>query len=210
MFNTVPTRFCDDAIDITDFNDIEQLHGIFNTYHMTLAMGYSCVGKTKSLEAAIEGYDSRPVIFWNREPILKMIYANRTVVHDSIHGVIEKAESDIINYQFARTTGSRLVLDGWYRMPSRRRNTHNYLGQYNSAIPTACLVFDGPQHLICERMRADIRYEHMIDSEIELEVAEKISSTQWPSKKEGWNRIIYVNTFGQEGIEYLQNTLRTQ
>ncbi len=210
MFNSMEPRPCDAAIDVTNYNDIEQLHGIFNTFHMVLAMGYSCTGKTSTLNAAIDGFDSRPVIFWNREPILKMLYANRTVIHDSIHGVIEKAESDIINYQYARTTGSRLVLDGWYRMPSRRRAAHNYLGQYNAAIPTACLVFDAPQHLICERMRIDPRYDHMIDAEIELDVAEKISTTQWPTHKEGWNKIIYVNTFGNEGIRYLQTTLRTK
>lgn len=203
-------RLCDDAIDLTNYQGIEQLHSIFNKSHIVLAMGYSCVGKTSTLSAAIETYETRPVIFWSRESILKMIYANRPVLHDSIHGVIQKAEKEIISYQYSRVTGSRLVLDGWYRMPSGRRAAHSYLGKYNTGVPTTCLVFDAPTHLICERMRMDPRYDHMIDAEIELEVKEKLSTTVWPSKKEGWNQIIYINTFGQEGIEYLQNTLRLE
>ena len=203
-----PQRICHDAIDVTGYNDLEYIRTVIEHFSLVLVMGYSCTGKTSTITEALVDFYSRPVIYWNRQKILDMLFYNRVIENDSIHGVIGKAEMEMIEYQYSRTPRCRVVLDGWYRMESNRRMSHKCLGISGISQPSAVLVFDGPQHLIAQRIRNDPRYVHMIDAEIELDVRDKIKTTSWPTLNEGWDHIIYVNTFGEEGAQYLQNTLR--
>ena len=68
---------------------------------------------------------------------------------------------------------------------------------------TLCLVFDGPKELLLERMSS--KNPNAFENAVTLEA--QIAKTQWPKRTEGWNAIVYINTFGKPGAQHLEEYL---
>jgi len=89
------------------------------------------------------------------------------------------------------------MMEGYFRMRSNRRKALSY---NESCGPSCILVFDGPIRKIEERGMEG--YENMLSAEWEDYLEHMRNTFDWPKFSEGWDDIIYVNTFGEDGIKW--------
>jgi hypothetical protein len=72
---------------------------------------------------------------------------------------------------------------------------------------TLLLVFIGPPDLIAARLKSNEGYGVFhTDAEAVVE-SELANRFEFPGRNEGFNKIYYINTFGQEGIEWLKSRI---
>lgn len=173
---------------------------ICSQYKLVLLMGMSCTGKSLFMEA-YTGRDSWGLTKWNRDNILDMVFMDGTRV-DKHYNYVDRFEEKILKDVSSREQ-HQIMVEGWNRMPSRRRH---YLSLVGEEYQSVCIVFDGPVEKIVNRNIEENRL-NMSAEEIELFIKDKYSGTVWPTLKEGWNDIFYINSFGEEGNGYLQKKL---
>lgn len=170
-------------------------------YKLIVVAGAHKIGKTSTLQQYIP-QPGWSYSFWRREPILNMLHMTGET-DESYYSNIARLEKEIFTDLLLKSQ-HQVIIEGWFRFPNNRRRV---LG-WNRNVSSMILVFDGPSDLVLDRANT---HSPMKDGMSEAEFKDMISkhcyTTSWPTKKEGWDRIQYVNTFGKRGEQYLANTL---
>jgi adenylate kinase len=180
------------------------ISSILQGYKLVLVMGISGTGKT-SLLKNYKGLPSWTHTLWNRDTIFDMMWNDGTR-DESFYKKIDKFEADIFP-ELVMKPYHQVIVETWARFPSSR-------SRYLSFCPkglgrTQIIVMDGPLNLIVDRNIRAKNHEKFNKSELDLKLflQEKYRGIYWPTFKEGWNTITYINTFGEEGRKYLQARL---
>lgn len=202
MDEIIEPRLCSGAFNLPEDNEKAAglVSNLLRPYSFAMVMGLSCTGKT----ALLRLYKPLPnwtVTRWDRDVIMNMIFPDG-FRDDKYYSYINSLESDVLPELSLRDQHQTLV-KGWNRTaPGRRR----YLS-YAKVGKRACIVMDGPTEELVKRAKAKNVFPRMTDAEVELFIEQKHASTVWPNFGEGWTDIFYVNTFGKDGVDYLNERL---
>lgn len=175
--------------------NVRYLSQLLWKYKFILAVGAHCTGKTQLLGEFIEEPNWTNTK-WSRQPILEMLFSDG-VVDPKFFSHIAAFEQSFMPDLTNRTL-HRIIVESWGTAPSTRRKWLDLVGN----AKTCCLVFDGPTDMIASRALSQNRL-NLDKVEMKHFIEEQKLKTTWPTFEEGWNDIIYVNTFGERGIEYL-------
>ena len=171
-------------------------------FKLIVAVGLPGTGKSTFLSY----YDGKPdctLTKWNREPIFNMIFAGGER-DEKYNNHIQQLEQRMITDLLAREH-HQVVVDGWHRLPRSRTQLRSY-----GNAPSVLLVFDGPVDKIVDRVSNMKKYSHMSKEDLRLWIQDLYKTMVWPTAKENFHTVIYINTFGKEGGEYLSYRLITQ
>lgn len=200
MDGFIPYRDCTNAFNLPPEEKMTAfVSSLLNKYKLTVTVGISGTGKTSFLNH-FQPSPNWTRTLWERDKIFELLF-NDGRRPESYYGSIDKFENDILPKVIIEDY-HRVIVSGWNRMPRSR-------ARYLSHIPkglgrTCCLVFDGPIDRIVER-----NIEHNLErfgrskEDLSWFLRQQHSTIQWPTHSEGFTDIIYINTFGEEGAEYL-------
>jgi Cdc6-like AAA superfamily ATPase len=192
------------ASDIVNGNTPEEVSIITKflaeTTNKVLICGLPKTGKTTFLKRM--PYDHRNIIKWDRGELVESVYGGRNL-NPKLFPIIEKFEKEFL---------TKLEEENPYDLQVRTVTGNSFASRQRILEPkqTILLVFDGPDHLITKRKLNDPLYMlTRTEVQVEMETALGRSNFSAPTFHEEWKRIIYVNTFGEEGEEFLLNTVYT-
>jgi hypothetical protein len=174
---------------------------ILKHFRLVVVMGLSCTGKSTLVNA----YGGRPgwtMTKWNRDQIWDMMFPDGRRV-DKYYNKIDKFEKDLFPELLAREK-HQIITEGWNRLPRSRTLYRQKMGDLVGR--KAVVVFDGPIDAIIARNMAAQRLD-MPDEEMRVFLKKQHEGIVWPSFDEGWDSILYVNTFGEKGTDYLTKYL---
>ena len=174
------------------------LRSLFADHKYIIMVGLPCTGKS----FVIQDYDhpDKHITKWSRQPIFDMLFSNGER-DEKFNSNVAKFEGEVIPALIERQY-HQVIVDGWNRTKGGRAQLIGLMPQNRGSI--LCVVCDGPQKTIVKRMMQDPRYALRTQADIEDWVKHLYESTQWPSFKEGFDQIVYLNTFGTEGVDYLK------
>lgn len=200
----IKPRECTKSFEVGSEIDssVELSTALLKDYRYVVAVGLPCTGKSRFLNAYEPANNTFTV--WNREYIFDMLFV-RGERDEKLNTHIARLETDLVPDLLLREK-HQVFIDGYNRMPSGRSF---YMNLDQGLGKTAALVFDGPEELIIERMCTTAKYYTWKSrQELELEIQHMKETTVWPTLSEGFDDIIYVNTFGMRGREYLKPRLK--
>lgn len=175
---------------------------ILSRHKFVLLMGFSETGKSTFMKYA-KPRKNWNLSTWNRDNIMRPLFPDGNRI-EKFYNYVDRFEDKAL-FEILQQPYRQLIVEGWNRMESRRRR---YLGLAQQAgAEAACVVFDGPVERIIERCKESDKFG-ISGFELETFVKEKLESTKWPTFDEGWDKIYYLNTFGEEGAKYLSSILR--
>lgn len=192
------TRYANHVID-WDENIAQAFSPIFHKHKLILVIGPMGAGKTHFIKSVREG----PLYtkgYWSSQIILDNVFPSMDNFETSLWNSIRSVESIIIP-QALNTERHQMFVEGWYRMPSQRSKIRSY-----SPASTICVVVDGPTDAIALRASQAAYNGFYAIEELAVKIADQKATFQWPTKNEKFDQIIYVNTFGEEGRQYLRQT----
>jgi len=178
---------------------------LLKPYKYILAIGISGTGKSSTLDH----YKGRPngsLTRWNRDLIWDMI-DNSGAREDSMWGDLDNLERSIFP-KILMKPESQLIVENWGRTRHGRKKYYELM--HKGLGNTLCLVFDGPIDLIIERniqVGNHIKFGKSED-DLRMYLKDLYNGFKWPTFGEGWTSIIYLNTFGKDGEDYLSRRLR--
>lgn len=170
-------------------------------FEFILLMGLSGTGKTSFLDAC-RPKPNWSMTKWQRDRIVDMFFTDERRV-EKYYNYVDSFEADILPELHSREN-HQVIVEGWNRMPGKRRRYLNYLPK--GAGRSAVFVFDGPTDRIIRRNEVSGRL-NLGKEELPIFLKDKHTSTVWPTFDEGWSHIIYINTFGGRGEEYMREHL---
>lgn len=176
------------------------IKNLLEDYKLVLLMGFSGTGKTTFLKSCTPPKPKWTQTKWNRDPIMNQLFPDGNRI-DKFHNYIQTFEKNIIPKLLDRDY-RQVVIENWGRFPKSRGHFYHLAEDY----PTACFVFDGPDDRIIQRCKDGNKFDKS-GKDLELWLQNKINAIEWPTFDEGWDDIIYINTFGQAGNEYLKERL---
>lgn len=188
------TRYCTHTIDWDD-NIAKSFSSIFHKYKLILVCGVIGSGKSHFIKSVREG----PLYtkgYWSAQIILENMFPNMNNFDQTIFEYIRKSEEILIPAAL-NTERHQLFVEGWYRMPSQRAKLRAY-----TQAATLCVVLDGPTEAIAHRAIHGHHKEIYTEDELNLLIAQQKATFHWPKKSEGFDQVIYVNTFQEEGRKY--------
>lgn len=184
-----------------EYDQQSMIREIIGPHRLIMLMGLPCTGKTTVMNAF---YDPDiTATRWNRQSIFEMILWDG-LRDEKYNASIERMEADIFPSLYERE-GHKILLDGYYRVQSVRRRT---LGLFpDKRVNPLCIVLDGPDEAIIRRMCNDERYAWRGEHDIREWVTHMRESMVYPSFSEGFLEIVYLTTFGEQGINHLKSLL---
>lgn len=207
----MPLAKIDKAINVNGFHNVVRGDKKISTkamgfsqhlwpYKFIMVIGPHCSGKT----SVLRHYKTQPswtATVWRSEPILDMLYIDKEKFNEKHYNLIQKCEKEIIPDMMHEDL-HQVIVEGWYLYPSSRRRMMGLIQNLN--VNSLCIIFDGPADMMIDRAKEHNKLV-MDDEELEFFVANQCRSFNKPDGKESFNNIMYVNTFGQRGIEHLRN-----
>lgn len=201
----VPQRPCDDAFDISDLDPSRIADFLSMTLpksKVILFMGLPKTGKSETMQLYQSIDQTRTVSRWSRQTIMNMLGG----YEETFIKYIERFEGEILN-EFLHKEWSILCYEAIARRVTDRKKLLTIAKYYQATV----LVFDGPPELISRRLKEAIRNGEkwtVTEDEVDTWVKDQWKSAVWPDHSEGWHSIYYVNTFGQEGRDWLKISTR--
>lgn len=189
---------------LVNANNDEQRKTLYNYLSQIsnniLICGPSYTGKSYFLDRF--NTPNRNVIKWDRERLLSALTGNRDI-KGNIFSIMEDFENKMI-YEIREKFPYDLLV---------KTTTGNSFSSRSRAMKpegSTLLVFTGPEDLIVQRKLNDKQYMlNKTEAEIVTNTQLSLLTFSPPRFGEGWRKIIYVNTFGDRGEEYLIDTVYT-
>jgi hypothetical protein len=177
------------------------IQNLLAPYKMIIAIGLSCTGKS-TLINEYKGKPNHTLTRWNRDTVIGMLdsHGRRS---GELYGSLDKFEDSVFP-RLLEDNYHQAIIETWGRFPRSRARYSNYVVPMTGKV--ACLVFDGPIDLIIERNIAaknDEKYNRTPE-DLEMYLRQAYDDFRWPKHNEGFDDIIYINTFEEAGEEYLK------
>lgn len=201
MMETIEPREFSEAYNFPRQEDKREafVTNLIQPFKLVLLMGLSSTGKSTFLSYC-KPKSNWTLSVWNRDVVLDQLFPSGNRI-EKFYNYVDKFEKKALP-EILEQNYRQLIVEGWMRMESRRTR---YLS-YAPSQKTACVVFDGPPELIAQRCVESGEFPQD-DFDLKEMIKEKHETIQWPTFEEGFNKIIYINTFEAEGHKYLQNRL---
>lgn len=115
------------------------------------------------------------------------------------NAAIARLESELLP-SLCQREHHQVIVDGYNRT---RRGRAHYLSCFPKGLGrSAIIVMDGPVESIARRYIGQTKYSAHPDEAVS-HLAEMQQATVWPTMSEGWDDIIYLNSFGEEGYRHI-------
>jgi len=201
---TIPAREYSAAYTINnqDRNYRDFATEVLKDYKYVITVGLPCTGKSSFLSAYknLNGNHTQ----WCREQIFDMLFMNEGR-DEKYNSYIDGLEHDMIPNLLIREH-HQVFIDTYGRMKRARSRLLSL--KPKGLGKTLALCFDGPNELILDRMIRTEKYSKgMSEADMRLTLDKQSKTAVWPKFSEDFDSIIYINTFGEEGTEYLQYRL---
>lgn len=181
-------------VDITNYPEklSRHLHG----HKLIMISGMPKCGKHHFMNA----YRQPPnfsVSKLSKKPLFDMLHVGETSPN-RYYGMVKRFQKEALS-ELKNEDRHQILIAGRYQT---QRSRTEVLSHFNKHTKRVVLVFDGPDELILQRLRESGMDE--IQAEDTLEAQRLIF--QAPKFREGAD-IVWVNTFGQEGIDMLREKI---
>lgn len=171
-------------------------------YKLIMVSGFSGTGKSTFLRY-LKPDKNMTLSLWSRDIVMDSLFPDRNRI-DKFYNYLSGLENKIIP-ELLDQLYRQVAVEGWYRT-KRERGRYVTWAQAAKA-KSAILVFDGPVDRIIQRCARSQRFM-LKGRDLEFFIEQKMQTHVWPTHDEGFNDIIYINTFGKEGEEWLADRLR--
>jgi energy-coupling factor transporter ATP-binding protein EcfA2 len=201
-------RVCHDAFNV-DFDyrrSMSVIKKIIEDAGFISFIGPNCTGKSKLRAFIRQLIETRgnPLTDWDRDDLYNLLITNGDFPQ-SLHNAVYNFEAQVFEKLY-RVYSDHVVL--YETVGGRPRWRPNY-GQ-TFGRKSVCLVFDAPLSAIVERFESAQDYywsQYKTTEEFKMDIEKQQRQYEWPSTKEGWDRIYYINTFGSVGESFLSPIL---
>jgi len=173
---------------------IRAVANVLSTYDLVCCAGLPYTGKTTAM-TLISSLDNNP-IRWSREAIMRQLFTGDFDL--TYLGIINKAEQDLFK-KAIKDGRKKFYYEGWLTTRRARRRVLNMFG----GKKTCLLLFDAPVKPLVNRIVDEEAYG-WVAYEALNRIARTRSQFEWPTKTEGWDTVVYVNTFGQPGMDAIR------
>ena len=197
-------RECNDAYNINaDYRNVKSIVSeIIKEAGFVSFVGPNCTGKSRMKAYVRKMLELRgcSVTDWDRDSLYNLLIANGDFPQ-SLHNVVYQFEMQVFEKLYRVYPDHTVLYEGTGIRPRWRPNYGLTFGK-----KSVCLVFDGPLKSIVDRFEKSDDYywkDYKSREDFSLDVNSQQLRYQWPTSKEGWDRIYYINTFGEEGENYL-------
>lgn len=143
-------------------------------------------------------------MFWDRQKISGMVASGLGNIPERIHGALNKQEEFIFKEMWKELPDHKIMIEQLGGTKGRRKNYGAMHGK-----SSCLLVFDVPYTEQLKRYwnTNDIWWQRFSSFDAELYLSKQSERFVWPKFDEGWDKIYYINTCGDDGVEYLSPLL---
>lgn len=169
-------------------------------FDTVLIAGPAMTGKSTMLAELKHRIGDRPIVKWDVGMMLEHIFG-RKMVDERLLGRLKRIENEVV-LASREMYHDTLLVKAIYGLNSTLRSRETV-----DRGTTLMIVTIGPPEGIYERLVAYEPYA-TYHTESEARVASSMAETfALPKRNEGFAKIIYINTFGQDGVEWLSKRI---
>jgi hypothetical protein len=199
-WTSVEYRECSDAINFEPQHESTIAKNIAKFDFVSL-VGPHFAGKTNFAERIRRWNLST---FWNRQSINFMVGRGLGDIPERVHGALNKQEELIFKEIWHAVPDQKIMIE---QVGGTRGRRKNYGAIYGKS--SCLLVFDAP-FLVRYKRYLEVKegwWTQFSSMDVELQLSKSAERFVWPKFEEGWDKIYYINTCGDEGVEYLSPLL---
>lgn len=170
---------------------------VFDT---VLIAGPAMTGKSTMLQELEHRIGDRPVVKWDAGMVLEHTFG-RKMIDERLLGRLKRIENDVVMAS-REMYHDTLLVKAIYGLNSTLRSRETV-----RRGSTLMIVSIGPPEGIYERLVAYKPYA-LYHTESEARVASTMAETfALPTRNEGFAKIVYINSFGDDGVEWLSKRI---
>jgi hypothetical protein len=165
-----------------------------------LLIGPTMCGKTTMLDELPHTIAERSIVKWDLGKVLEHIFG-RKLLDERLLGRVKRIENEVVEHSRLMYQNPVIIkaVSG-LNSTLRARETPN-------AASTICVVTIGPPEGIAGRLMAYTPYTTYHTSTEATIAATLAESFALPKRSEKFAKILYINTFGDEGVEWLSKKI---
>ncbi len=192
-------HFCNRTIEFTNPTAelVQKLRLFISQFRCVAACGMPGAGKTFFLDTMYCDHDR--ITRWNRNDLYRSMFGG--FIDHSFTPDIERFESLIFDKLLTKHEHP-IAFEGWLTSRTAREKLLKKFGAWSSLL----VVFVGPLDILIPRvMKSNQTVWTKKEVKVQMRILEQ--GFQYPTQREGWNYIIYLNTCGEDGSEFLMDLL---